>query len=62
MRIIFDVDDSEDRQYLEIQLSENEIKALHDYEPVEKEVYNELGSKSMLNVYIRRLHHAIEKG
>lgn len=58
MRIIFEEDDQEDKQYVEIQLLESEIKELLSYEPIEKEVYNELGSKSMLNIYIRRTHHA----
>ncbi len=61
MRIIFDYDDDEDKDLMEIQLSEMEIKKLLEYEPLEKDVYNEIGSKSTLNIYIRRMAYASKK-
>lgn len=61
MRIIFDYDDDDDKDLMEIQLTEDEIKSLLSYEPIEKDVDNELGSKTKLNVYIRRIVYATKK-
>lgn len=65
MKIFFDYDDEEDKDLMEIQLSENEIKKLLSYEPLEKDVSNELLSENeesrTLNVYIRRIAYATKK-
>lgn len=61
MRIIFDYDDEDDKDLIEIQLTEQEIKSLLEYQPLEKDTYNEIGSKSTLNIFIRRMSHAVKK-
>lgn len=61
MRIYFDYDDDDDKDLMEIQLTEEEIKSLLSYEPLEKDIDNELGSGTKLNVYIRRLAYAFKK-
>jgi len=61
MRINFDYDEDDDKDLMEIQLSEEEIKKLLSYEPIEKDISNELGSGSKLNVYVRRVAYASKK-
>lgn len=64
MRIFFDYDEDDDKDLMEIQLSEDEIKKLLSYEPIEKDVSNELvcGNEArILNVYIRRVAYGKRK-
>lgn len=61
MRIFFDYDEDDDKDLMEIQLTEEEVKKLLSYEPIEKDISNELGSGTKLNVYIRRVAYATKK-
>lgn len=65
MKIYFDYDDEDGRDLMEIQLSEDEIKKLMSFEPIEKDVSNELISDDEesrpLNVYIRRIAYGKRK-
>ena len=61
MRIIIEPDDEDGVDYIEIQLSEKEIQSLLDYDPIEKEIGDALGSGRNINIYIRRILYASEK-
>jgi hypothetical protein len=53
VRIILDEDEI-DNCYLEIQLSESDLKKLSSYEPLEKDIGDALCLRKNVNVYIRR--------
>lgn len=50
-------EDEMENCYLEIQLSEKDLKKLLCYEPLEKDVGDALCLRKNVNVYIRRYEH-----
>lgn len=55
MRIILD-EDEDDCCYIEIQLTEQDLKKLLSYDPIERDVGDVFGNGRDVNIYLRRIH------
>jgi len=54
MRIIIDFDDEEQTDFLEVMLTEHDLRKMLDFEYLEKTISSPFGTDKNLNILVRR--------